>query len=294
MLTPVAVSWPIGPLQRERDPREQGNASTPSSEARCPRWKRSDHIRRPATGRPEVTLPAPTAWPAAQPRSAPPATPSLVPIIDPELTFDPDHSVGAGQQRGRHEQQVRGDFWEYKAGHRHGASRRAARRAAIRCRGRALPGSSTASARTCARCRRRASMRSCSATRTTGPTSSRSTRPRPRPWPMSSAGFATKITVPFGVNVLWDPMARVALAAATGAALRARDLHRHLCLGHGPVDSRCRRGHALPRPARPPRPRAALQHLGGVRLVARSAAAWPTGREAPCFPPFRTRFSCRA
>src|SRR5690606_37089645 len=27
-----------------------------------------------------------------------------------------------------------------------------------------------------------------------------------------------KITVPFGVNVLWDPMASVALAAATGAA----------------------------------------------------------------------------
>ena len=47
----------------------------------------------------------------------------------------------------------------------------------------------------------------------------------------------SEITVPFGVNVLWDPMSTMALAAATGAALRARDLHRHLCLRHGAVDA---------------------------------------------------------
>ena len=51
-----------------------------------------------------------------------------------------------------------------------------------------------------------------------------------------------EITVPFGVNVLWDPMSTMALAAATGASLRARDLHRHLRLRHGAVDARCRQG----------------------------------------------------
>ena len=70
-----------------------------------------------------------------------------------------------------------------------------------------------------------------------------------------------EITVPFGVNVLWDPMSTMALAAATGAALRARDLHRHLRLRHGAVDARCRQGAALPRPRSAARDLAVLYNV---------------------------------
>jgi predicted TIM-barrel enzyme len=58
-----------------------------------------------------------------------------------------------------------------------------------------------------------------------------------------------EITVPFGVNVLWDPMSHDCTRRSDGCGLRARDLHRHLCLRHGAVDAGCREGHALPRPA---------------------------------------------
>jgi uncharacterized protein len=87
-----------------------------------------------------------------------------------------------------------------------------------------------------------------------------------------------EITVPFGVNVLWDPMATVALSAATGA-LRARDLHRHACLRHGNVASRCGCRHALPRPAGPQGPGADVQHLRRIRLVARPAQLARPGAE---------------
>ena len=139
------------------------------------------------------------------------------------------------------------------------------------------------------RCRRRASTPSCSATRTTGPTNSRSTRPRPRPWPMSSARFATKSACRSASTCCGIRWRSMALAAATGARLRARDLHRHLCLRHGAVDAGCRRGDALPRSAAAAGPRAALQRLGRVRLFARPAAAWPTGRAARCSHPSPTR-----
>ena len=139
-------------------------------------------------------------------------------------------------------------------------------------------------ARISRRCRRPASTRSCSATRTTGPTSSRSTRPRPRPWPMSSASCAPKSCVPFGVNVLWDPMASVALAAATGASFVREIFTGTYASDMGPwtpdagaaMRYRDRLGRA--------RPRAALQHLGRVRLFARPAQPAPTGPAVRCSP----------
>ena len=51
-----------------------------------------------------------------------------------------------------------------------------------------------------------------------------------------------EISVPFGVNVLWDPQRHAGPRGGHGRALRARDLHRHVCLGHGPLGPRRRRG----------------------------------------------------
>ena len=104
------------------------------------------------------------------------------------------------------------------------------------------------------------------------------------------AASRQKSTVPFGVNVLWDPMSAMALGGGDRRVLRPRDLHRHLCLGHGAVDARMpaaamRYRDRLGRT----RPGAALQHLGRVRLVARPAAAWPTARGAPSSPRSPTR-----
>ena len=77
-----------------------------------------------------------------------------------------------------------------------------------------------------------------------------------------------------------------------GRVLRARDLHRHLCLRHGTVDAGCRQGGALSRPAAPLRHGAALQRLGRVRLFARPARRCPTARARRCFRAFRTRSWC--
>ena len=44
-----------------------------------------------------------------------------------------------------------------------------------------------------------------------------------------------EVGVPFGVNYLWDPVATVALAVATGAAFAREVFHRRLRLRHGPV-----------------------------------------------------------
>ena len=61
-----------------------------------------------------------------------------------------------------------------------------------------------------------------------------------------------EITVPFGVNVLWDPTRDDGPRRGDRGALRARDLHRHLRLRHGPLEPR-RRGRAALWP--PPRGR---------------------------------------
>ena len=47
--------------------------------------------------------------------------------------------------------------------------------------------------------------------------------PRSRPCPTSSLRLRGELSVPFGVNVLWDPKATLAVAAATGAAF-AREI----------------------------------------------------------------------
>ena len=89
-----------------------------------------------------------------------------------------------------------------------------------------------------------------------------------------------RISVPFGVNVLWDPMSSIALARRDRRGLRARDIHRHLCLRHGTVDAGCRQGDALSRSAAPVRSGAALQCLGRVRLFARPAPLPDRARSA--------------
>ena len=93
-----------------------------------------------------------------------------------------------------------------------------------------------------------------------------------------------EITVPFGVNVLWDPMASFAARRGHRGRLRARDLHRHLCHRHGDLGPR-RRGR---------RPLCAA--AWGVAMwprfttsrpsspTASTAARCPTGRGRRCSP----------
>ena len=83
------------------------------------------------------------------------------------------------------------------------------------------------------------------------------------------ASLRAELSVPFGVNVLWDPRATLAVAAATGAAFALRDLHRRIRRRFwtlGALGGRC-----LSLPARgqrrglpPP-----LQHQRRVRRAAR-------------------------
>ena len=66
-------------------------------------WRRHYNTMRPHSSlgyrppAPEVIVPALTAWPTAQPRPAPPAALRWS-HDDPELTFRPDHSMGAGRK----------------------------------------------------------------------------------------------------------------------------------------------------------------------------------------------------
>ena len=94
----------------------------------------------------------------------------------------------------------------------------------------------------------------------------------------------SEITVPFGVNVLWDPMSTMALAAATGAAFVREIFTGTYASDMGPWNPDA--GAALRYRDRlgRQRPRRPLQRLGRVRLVARPAAASPTARGARCSP----------
>ena len=76
-----------------------------------------------------------------------------------------------------------------------------------------------------------------------------------------------RIGVPFGVNVLWDPMSTLALAAATGAAFVREIFTGYVCLGHGTVDTRRRAGATLSGPVGAAGPSVALQRFGGVRIL---------------------------
>ena len=81
------------------------------------------------------------------------------------------------------------------------------------------------------------------------------------------------LKVPFGVNYLWDPKASVAIGCGDRRQIRARDLHRRLCLRHGasgqPDCAGALRGSAQ---SRPRRHEAAVQHQCRIRPFARSAA----------------------
>lgn len=86
-----------------------------------------------------------------------------------------------------------------------------------------------------------------------------------------------EISVPFGVDLLWDPMSTVALAAATGA-----DFVREIFTGayakrHGVVDAGRRRRNAVSGPAGSAGSRHALQRVGRVRLQHRPSPPARTG-----------------
>ena len=59
----------------------------------------------------------------------------------------------------------------------------------------------------------------------------------------------SEIKVPFGVNVLWDPMSSMALAAATGASFVREIMTGTYASDMGPWTPRCGSGTPLPRPA---------------------------------------------
>ena len=90
----------------------------------------------------------------------------------------------------------------------------------------------------------------------------------------------SEITVPFGVNVLWDPMSTMALAAATGASFVREIFTGTYASDMGPwtpdagkaLRYRDRLGRS--------RPRRALQRLGRVRLFARPAEPADRARSA--------------
>ena len=68
----------------------------------------------------------------------------------------------------------------------------------------------------------------------------------------------SEITVPFGVNVLWDPLGSIALAAATGAHFVREIFTGTYASDMGPWTPGCGEGDALSRSTRTIRPAAAL------------------------------------
>ena len=139
---------------------------------------------------------------------------------------------------------------------------------------------STSSVATSRHCRPPASTACCSATRPTSRTSSRSDRRFRLRWRRSSASCASSVSVPFGVNILWDAKASLALARATGATFIREVLTGVYESDLGmiaPVDRRPRR---ISHRDRRRRRRALRQHLAGVQQRRRAREGSPTEREA--------------
>ena len=84
------------------------------------------------------------------------------------------------------------------------------------------------------------------------------------------------LKVPFGVNYLWDPVATVALGAATGASFGREIFTGVYALGHGRLGAEMRRGAAAAAQSGPRRHEAAVQHQRRVRR----AAGHPPDRQA--------------
>ena len=78
-------------------------------------------------------------------------------------------------------------------------------------------------------------------------------------------------SVPFGVDILWNPMAAIALAKATGASFMREVITGAYEERHGRLGARCRGLRALPHRHRRRRRAGDGQHHAGVRFAARLA-----------------------
>ena len=103
-----------------------------------------------------------------------------------------------------------------------------------------------------------------------------------------------ELALPFGVNVLWDPISTLRGRRRDRRVFRARDIYRRLRFGHGLLDARRRRGASLSQAARSRRPCAPLQCFGGIRLFSRPPQRRRPGRAAPSSHRFPTRSSSLA
>ena len=130
---------------------------------------------------------------------------------------------------------------------------------------------STSSGATSTRCRTPASTGCSSATRPTSHTSSSVGPEIPAAMAAVIGELRSSVRVPFGVNILWDAKASLALARATGATLHPRGAHRRV--RERPRDDRSvdRRPRRLSHRDRRRRRRALRQHLAGVQQRARHA-----------------------
>ena len=109
-------------------------------------------------------------------------------------------------------------------------------------------------------------------------------RPRPRPWPMSIGRLRREINVPFGVNVLWDPM-------SVDRAWRRRPAQPS-CARSSPAPMPPTWGRGRPMPARrcatatgsAARDLALLYNVSAEFAYSLDQRALPTGRAPRCSP----------
>ena len=98
-----------------------------------------------------------------------------------------------------------------------------------------------------------------------------------------------RCSVPFGVNYLWDPLASVAIGAATGARF-VREIFTGLFasdMGLWQPDAAA--AARLAAQSRPRRYEAAVQHQRGIRPSRSTSARSNCARRAPCSPRWPTR-----
>ena len=102
-----------------------------------------------------------------------------------------------------------------------------------------------------------------------------------RRWRRSSAQLRGELRVPFGVNLLWDPIASLAVARATGARFIREVLTGVYESDLGMIAPDDRRDRRLPDCDRRRRRRPVRQHRARVRERDRPAGASPSGPAAP-------------